>query len=242
MKMQKMIKGIVFVGCLGLAACGSESDSENNDAMTNNSGGKSDAPNNDRSSNNTTTPNNNGTSAGNNNGTSTVNNGTTNAGGLALGADCADGDVCNGGFCNPKAGDICDGVCTAYLAIGDACADDEGTCDPNSVCVKFGSGTCEQKVAKGESCAPTLCEDNLFCDRRNGNVCADLLAVGELCQSLTGCEEGSYCDWSDFSAPVCKTQNVELGGECDEATEKACKAPYTCNRATRKCVAPVVCN
>ncbi len=215
--MKNMIKGILFVSCLVLVACGSASDTENNTA------------NNQQS---------------NNNGKSDDAKGVE----LPLGSDCDIDSKCQDGYCAPKADDFCDGVCRAFTATGESCADPREQCDGRIDQCDMGvfEAVCKTKKLKGETCLFGQCDANTAYCKTEGTmeegVCADLIAVDEPCPARFGCQEGLYCD-ALAAAPTCKVQ-AKLGQACDSDALFSCVGFLECDETSSLCVerAAFTCN
>ncbi len=207
--MNKMIQGTIFVCCLALAACGTDSDSGNNtDNNTSTNSGKSDTPNN---------------SSG------------LVAGDSCIPAVV---DPCGGGsYCSPFDSDPCDASCVSYWEIGDTCSGETsvigiGRCPlGTSVCDHDNTKKCIAKPTKGEECTATIgcAGDNLMCEMEK---CVERPKLDEPCERFE-CEFDLYCN----ADSVCKPKNLKVGDACSDATSTQCVLGSTCDDIDGLCVA-----
>jgi hypothetical protein len=131
---------------------------------------------------------------------------------------------CANGFCSgPQAG--CAGTCTAFPAIGDACAG--GRCGPDGTCDSM-SQKCVALGGKGATCdllsAP--CQTGLDCVTvGSSSTCQPPGAEGQPCGfsfSTPACQSGLYCDGDTQTC----LRPVESGGACN--SNSSCDGGLVC--------------
>ncbi len=127
---------------------------------------------------------------------------------VPLGGDCGESLECLNGWCS------CGGKCVAFLAMGDACTNDE-MCGPDSACgsqCPLCPDTCAPLGAEGDPCGDiSFCKPGLGCRE---SVCAPLGKLGETgCSLIAPCEDGLYCRSFKQGASSCQSL-VPIGCAC----------------------------
>ena len=194
----------------------------------------------------------------------------TPPGDLADGAPCAIGVQCKGEACFPPEGSACgacsvlpplgaacpngvcqdfleclNGVCVAYLKLGDACRVGGPLCGYGLACIGAGSGQgkCMQHLGVGATCDPSFIECNdtvgLSCDPTTSKCRVDpgWPPAGEACLGGQFCRADAWCNFfnrcelkrregeacgSSVGAPICLQPATCVGNVCTLPNPAAC--------------------
>lgn len=139
--------------------------------------------------------------------------------------------------CKTFSGDAGEGeACVSFLEVfGDSCQ--QGLACFDDTCSAI--STTPQTKQLGETCDPQteICVDGAICagtvDDPLAFSCVPLPALGESCQVTGLCEDGSWCDFVDFT---CKAPLGE-GESCAAGGSEACSEGLYCEDVGQTCIA-----
>jgi hypothetical protein len=157
---------------------------------------------------------------------------------VTTGATCFSDMECTSGHCKWSLSDTyncasscCPGTCAALVDVGASCFTDDrsGDCVHAAYCkgpASFSNGTCQARVAQGETCYRWLdvpCQAGLFCDY-DSLTCMPYAKDGQPCSTSSCDNYDSYCDPTRGNCQA----RLKVGAPCMNYGDSGCVGYAQC--------------